>query len=427
MKHKGKLLMLLSRDILLADGGREKLLCDAITRMSGHFEIHCLYFKNGKSLSEKIREDRVSHLGIHIYEFIPMPSLPEMAWNFLSKNGTIQESIFFSRKSMALLEDRLKEGDFDAVYFDMVRLYRYAERLAGSASVIMFDLDDLLSQRYAAMASASLNDMDVSGSYRNFSIAGKISRLPVLRNFLRLVLFYESRNCLRRESQIRDFSSVVLLTSPEERRVYINRHEKCPPVFSNFPVIRLAHSAISGMNASRQLIWLGNNNVPHNRMALKVLIEEILPDLDGFQLAVIGSTPGNFSSAYAKRLDISFLGFVEDLGEYLVPGRIMVAPFIFGSGIKIKILEAMAAGVVVVTNETGFQGIPSQGNHVFRPISDLDEMKSEVLRLCADPKRLENWIAEQDETLKRHFSKSSEADVAEIVMASAASRKEFGK
>lgn len=413
---KGKLLMLLSRDILLADGGREKLLCDAIRRFSAYFEVHCLYFRNKRSLTTQAEEKRIASLGVSSYQPVALPSLPEMAWNFFSARGTIQESIFFSRKSMAVLGTHLRDGGFDAVYFDMVRLYRYAECLAGSGPAIIFDLDDLLSRRYAAMANEQMASVDVSGSYQNFSLAGKISKWPVFRAMMSLVFAYESRKCLQRESEIGKFSAVVLLTSPEERRVYLDRHEKGPPVFSNFPIVRLAHADIHQVQASRQLIWLGNNNVPHNRMALKMLVDKVLPGLGGYRLLVIGNTPCDFLKKYESRREITFFGFVEDVGQYMVPGRIMVAPFLFGSGIKIKILEAMAAGVAVVTNEIGFQGIPSEGNDMFRPVASPAEMQSTVLRLHDDSEYLSGWIAEQDETLQRHFSESSEGLIAGVIM-----------
>jgi glycosyltransferase involved in cell wall biosynthesis len=51
------------------------------------------------------------------------------------------------------------------------------------------------------------------------------------------------------------------------------------------------------------------------------------------------------------------LGFVEDLTDLYRECRLFVAPLPEGGGIKIKILEAMARGIPVVTTPIGAEGI----------------------------------------------------------------------
>ncbi len=50
-------------------------------------------------------------------------------------------------------------------------------------------------------------------------------------------------------------------------------------------------------------------------------------------------------------------GFVDDLDELYRRCRLFVAPLTVGGGIKIKILEALAHGVPVVTTPIGAEGI----------------------------------------------------------------------
>ena len=92
----------------------------------------------------------------------------------------------------------LNENRFDAIYFDMVRLFRYAESCQGYGGQIIYDLDDLLSERYAAISKVPAAHVDVMGSYRNFSAVGTIFRWPVFRSLLRLIFAYESHRCMAR-------------------------------------------------------------------------------------------------------------------------------------------------------------------------------------------------------------------------------------
>ncbi|PAF33975.1 hypothetical protein CHH69_18350, partial [Terribacillus saccharophilus] len=53
-------------------------------------------------------------------------------------------------------------------------------------------------------------------------------------------------------------------------------------------------------------------------------------------------------------------GYVEDLGKELSSATGMLIPLLFGSGVKIKTIEAFAAGLPVITTDYGIEGISVQ-------------------------------------------------------------------
>lgn len=55
--------------------------------------------------------------------------------------------------------------------------------------------------------------------------------------------------------------------------------------------------------------------------------------------------------------DIIFTGFIENPEEYFIKSRIFVAPLRFGSGIKVKVLNAMCRGIPTVTTSVGVEGL----------------------------------------------------------------------
>lgn len=55
--------------------------------------------------------------------------------------------------------------------------------------------------------------------------------------------------------------------------------------------------------------------------------------------------------------DIKFVGFVDDLGSFL-NGRITIVPIRIGSGMRMKIIDAMAANSPMVTTAKGCEGLP---------------------------------------------------------------------
>ena len=63
---------------------------------------------------------------------------------------------------------------------------------------------------------------------------------------------------------------------------------------------------------------------------------------------------------------ITVTGFVKEISKYFEQSLCLVAPLVLGAGIKIKVLEAMSAGLPVLTNQIGIEGIPAQnGIHYY--------------------------------------------------------------
>jgi glycosyltransferase involved in cell wall biosynthesis len=108
-----------------------------------------------------------------------------------------------------------------------------------------------------------------------------------------------------------------------------------------------------------RFLFVGSEEHGPNRAALVWLLTEIWPQiagrLPGARLVVIGRWRAGARAARAGR-DVSFPGFVPDLGRTL-EGGILLVPLQIGSGIRTKILAALARGVPVVTTPVGVEGL----------------------------------------------------------------------
>ena len=59
---------------------------------------------------------------------------------------------------------------------------------------------------------------------------------------------------------------------------------------------------------------------------------------------------------------ISLEGFVENLDTVFRESCAMIVPLLFGSGVKIKTLEALSRGLPVISTSFGVEGIPVTNN-----------------------------------------------------------------
>jgi len=78
-------------------------------------------------------------------------------------------------------------------------------------------------------------------------------------------------------------------------------------------------------------------------------------------------------------------GEVPDSAAFISSHAILVAPCFSGSGMRVKILEAMSLGRPVVTTSIGAEGLGAEDSEYFMLREDPEEFGSAVNKLLSDP------------------------------------------
>ena len=81
----------------------------------------------------------------------------------------------------------------------------------------------------------------------------------------------------------------------------------------------------------------------------------------------------------------------------------MVAPLLTGSGIRIKILEAMALGRPVVTTPVGIEGIPAQNNREVLLADNPELFKDQILSLLSGNQPALGLVAGGKKLIRENF------------------------
>ncbi len=100
---------------------------------------------------------------------------------------------------------------------------------------------------------------------------------------------------------------------------------------------------------------------------------------------IVGSHPHARLSALRDRDDIQITGWVPDVNPFLHAAAIYVVPLRMGSGTRLKLLQAMAAGRAIVSTTTGAQGLTVQNNVEMRLADTADGFAQAVIGLLKDP------------------------------------------
>lgn len=136
------------------------------------------------------------------------------------------------------------------------------------------------------------------------------------------------------------------------------------------------------------LLFLGSFRHPPNQEALNWFLAEVFPKVRAAEprvrLIVIGSDPPPRHSLPEDEA-IELVGFVEDIRDALRRYAVFICPILSGSGIRVKLLEAFAAGIPVVSTRIGAEGLASVDGDTCVLADDADSFAQAILRLVNDP------------------------------------------
>jgi glycosyltransferase involved in cell wall biosynthesis len=168
----------------------------------------------------------------------------------------------------------------------------------------------------------------------------------------------------------------------------------------------------------KRIFYAGTLDWEPNRDGLTWFLKECWPTVKSeqpdmtFQICGKGANPELLT--LMKRSDgVEYLGFVPDLTEVMDSCTLAIVPLRFGSGMKIKTLDAMYRGLPVVTTKVGAEGIElvSQKHAVIA--DDANEFATAITRLTSD-KELWSMLSVESRALAR--SKYTYSALAESML-----------
>ena len=291
----------------------------------------------------------------------------------------LQISGVYSKKNQKLVNELIFEYKPDIIICDMVRTSRYLQK-AKTDAIKILDMDDVLSRRYKQSIK---NGDDVLGQFRKKlpSIFIKTFDKLKINNF---VLKFEEKRMRKFEIKSTKIFDKVALVSPIEVD-YLSK-ESCATNVFVWPVSFKQHDYFYNENYHKKtILFVGNLLVSQNFSTLKYIIDNIFPRLKNeFILKVVGKNNQQILETYQSFSYIKFAGVVDDLESEIKNALCLLAPIQFGSGIKIKVLEAMSFGGIVITSKIGAEGISAVNNQDFFICKDDEEYINNILKLSVD-------------------------------------------
>lgn len=140
---------------------------------------------------------------------------------------------------------------------------------------------------------------------------------------------------------------------------------------------------------ARRILFIGSPGFPPNRSAIDWIVRELAPRLLARDVPVIVSFIGGGTADHigTPAANVETLGFVADAEMERLLSRClcMLSPVVHGSGLKIKVLEAFAAGAPVLATPLSLQGFGFMGVEPMLDLADPDAAVDRIAALAAEP------------------------------------------
>jgi polysaccharide biosynthesis protein PslH len=128
-------------------------------------------------------------------------------------------------------------------------------------------------------------------------------------------------------------------------------------------------------------------NVDGVRWFLRSVLPELEHRLPHYKVTIVGKNPPAELRNWERRGRIEFTGRVEDVRQYTCLADVFVVPLWIGGGTRLKILEALAMQIPVVSTRIGAEGLDLCDGVHLRLADDASTMTQAIIDLCSQPDR----------------------------------------
>jgi len=228
---------------------------------------------------------------------------------------------------------------------------------------------------------------------------------PVARAYLSV----QARRMERYEREVCRRSAHVIAVSELDVKTMVGNYgvQKIDAVETGVDIAYFAPPKLAESKAD--LVFVGSMDWLPNIDGVRFFTEQILPRIRAYRptckVAIVGRRPGQvIEELGARDPNILVTGTVPDVRPWLWGSAISIVPLRIGGGTRLKIFEAMAAKVPVVSTTVGAEGLPVEPGRHLTVADDAEGFAESCLKLLDDHER-RNSLAESGWALvSDHYS-----------------------
>lgn len=361
--NKPKVLLLFNRvPYPLNNGGAIAMFSSVKEYAELNFEVHILSMNTSKHFVQEqvVQSFFTPYAQVELVYVNNNITLVGALRNIFSCHSYMLER-FVSKAYDEKLKNILENNCFDIVHVDALSSMLYVETIRKYSKAKIF--------------------------YRAQNVEAQIWKQSIPSPFNLLKFLYLKIQVLRLEKfeqKAIKLPDAILPISPSDEEIF--RKNTNVKVF--YLPVRVPVSLLHiNRSYSSDLFFIGALDWFPNVEGITWFIKEVWPTLSKefttLKIFIAGrKTPERLLRLKLKNFFV--MGEVEDAKEFMLTHGIMVAPILSGSGVRIKIIEAMALGKVVIATNVAAEGLGTTDDENIL-IANSAEQFVEKVRACDEP------------------------------------------
>ena len=257
--------------------------------------------------------------------------------------------------------------------------------------LIDFTSNDLLKKFNNLLKNKKYSHILISYVYyanliKNNSLARNSNKMLLIEDFITSQLYDQTKGKIALgdifEEEIRRinlFDSAICLSNDE---LNLFSAFATNPKYFYIPMFMKKNDFIERDKFKYDLFFVGFDNF-HNINGVNWFLKEVFPKLNGkCKILIVGKVINKIQKENFP--DVEFIEFIESLEEAYQNSKLCISPLFTGSGIKIKIVEAMSYGKPVVCSSRSLIGFPQRTNCGCIIADTSEEFASAIEKLISD-------------------------------------------
>ena len=197
-------------------------------------------------------------------------------------------------------------------------------------------------------------------------------------------LNYEARVC-------RNFHRIACMT--DEDRMILSRFVS-PARLRTVPIgvdsSYFDPQQVAAEQSAQQMLFVGNYRHPPNGEAVHFFVREVLPrirqEVPDAEFCIAGSNVSLLDQQMLAHAEgVRVVGYVPDIRRCYRSAEVFVAPIFAGTGMRVKLLEALSMGMAVVVTPLAAQGFLAKDGQAMLTAHDAEAFAEKTVELLRNP------------------------------------------